>query len=238
VVYLLKPGTDKADKVSPAAGESEQPAPHARREAAFYAIAKSWGIYDIPETHLLKLDHKEYACIKMLPSDWIGVSRARTQDKTIPRKILKPYLDTGVIYKWATLDYVLGQSDRHGNNLMTGAEGKIALIDHGTTFAGPSFNPAHDQYSFVPYYLRVWGPEKGWSKLSPEERFKTLPRLPEKLDDELADWINTLNEHDLSAICFAYGINPTSCLERLHKLKSTIPVRNSACLALNALWVL
>ena len=46
---------------------------------------------------------------------------------------------------------VAGSPDSHGSNLLVGPapEHYVALIDHGSAFAGPDFNPGRDKNSFV-----------------------------------------------------------------------------------------
>lgn len=234
-LYLLKPGSGKP---SPARGISEEAASESRREAAFYATANEIGIEDVPETELLSVDGKEVASIKMLGVDWSGMHRAREKDQGMPRRVLRPLLDNGTLFRWAVADYVFGNTDRHGNNIMVGPDNGVALIDHGSAFAGASFDPAHDNNSFVPYYLRVWGPDKGWSKMSPEDRLKTLPVMSAQTDLELRDWILSLNEEAIIKILYRYGIDPAPSIDRLKALKVAVSGAKSASETVDRFWVL
>lgn len=121
--------------------------------------------------------------------------------------------------------------------MMVGPEGKVALIDHGSAFAGSSFSPGHDSKSFVPYYLRVWGPDKGWAKMSPEERLGVLPVLPETLDNEIKEWLDGLDTKKLVDTIYHYGIDPTPMLHRLQAIRAGVE-RGSLSDTLNRLWVL
>lgn len=233
-LFLLKPGSGKQ---SPAAGASEERASQSRREAAFSALARQMHIPQVPQVELVLVDGKEVAAIRMLGLDWTGLARAREQDPQAPRRVLRQHLDDGSIFKWAIMDYVLGNPDRHGNNLMIGPEGKVALIDHGSAFAGPSFNPGRDSKSFVPYYLRIWGPDKGWSKMSDSERLAVLPVLNDQADAEIKDWVKKLDVGSIADTMYRYGIDPTSSLHRLQAVLAETDRDYKISEAVNRLWV-
>lgn len=234
-LYLLKPGSGKQ---SPAAGAAEETASQSRREAAYSALAQEMHIAQVPNVELLMVDGREVAGIRMLGLDWTGLARAREQDASLPRRVLRPYLDDGTIFKWAILDYIAGNPDRHGNNLMVGPEGRVALIDHGSAFAGPSFSPGHDSKSFVPYYLRVWGPDKGWARMDPEERLRVLPVLPVALDNEIKEWVDSLDTKKMVDIIYHFGIDPTPLLHRLQAVHAALDKGERLSEVVNRLWVL
>lgn len=233
-LFLLKPGSGKQ---SPAAGANEERASQSRREAAYSALARQMHIPQVPQVELVLVDGKEVAAIRMLGLDWTGLARAREQDPSTPRRVLRQHLDDGSIFKWAVMDYVLGNPDRHGNNLMIGPEGKVALIDHGSAFAGPSFNPGRDSKSFVPYYLRIWGPDKGWSKMSDSERLAVLPVLNDRADAEIKDWVKKLDVGSIADTMYRYGIDPTSSLHRLQAVLAETDRDYKISEAINRLWV-
>ncbi len=151
ITLLLKPGSGPQ---SPAAGESQTEASQSQREAAFFAVAAAWGLGKyVPECHLLVIDGKEYAAIKFLPPEyWENGQQFKERDPNGPRRTLSLFLAD--IFKWATLDYVLGNPDRNSGNVMF-CQGEVKLIDHGSALAGIDFKPAHDKFSFVPFYLRA-----------------------------------------------------------------------------------
>lgn len=237
-LYLIKPGSGKT---SPIAGAREEKASQSRREAAFSAIARSWGFNKtVPRATLLIMDGKEVACIEMLPLDWQGLHKTKKVDPTIPQKSLRDYLDRGIVHKWAVLDYVLGNGDRHGMNIMVSPadeDHKLALIDHGSAFAGPSFDPGQDSSSFVPYYLRAWGPEKGFMKLSNKQKLDTMPVLHETKDIELREWIVGRSEKELEAFLHRFGINPAACVARLNALKDAVAHAKNASRVVDEFWV-
>jgi hypothetical protein len=112
---------------------------------------------------------------------------------------------------------------------------KIALIDHGSAFAGESFDPAHDENSFVPFYLRAWAPKK-FNALREADKLRQMPRLDEDSARVLSHWLSEVNVDKLSALLIHFGIDPQPDLERLAKLKlmaSQIPADE----AVNRFWV-
>lgn len=234
-LYLLKPGSGKQ---SPAAGAAEEKASQSRREAAYSALAQEMHISQVPNVELLMVDGKEVAGIRMLGLDWTGLARAREQDAGLPRRVLRPYLDDGTIYKWAILDYIAGNPDRHGNNLMVGPEGRVALIDHGSAFAGPSFSPGHDSKSFVPYYLRVWGPDKGWARMAPEERMRVLPVLSPAADNQVKEWLDGLDTKKIVDVIYHFGVDPTPLLHRLQAVRAAVDNGERLSEVVNRFWVL
>lgn len=232
-VFLLKPGSGA---VSPAAGVAEESASQSRREVAFYAVASDWGLGAyVPETHLVTVDGKEYAAIKLLPWNHQNLDRVRREDTSLPKKAFGGYLPDGTLHKWGALDFVTGQPDRHAGNLMIGENNRISLIDAGSAFAGADFDPAHDKNSFVPYYLRYAAPA-GFNNLSTEDRLKYMPRLSAKSGGELAVWLEGLDPARLKAILSMDGIDPEPSLSRLARLKM-LAQEMPTDLAVNRIWV-
>lgn len=217
--WLLKPGSGKK---SPAAGVDETAGSQSRREVIFATVAKLWDIEEVKPAHLLNIDGKEVAAIKMWPMDWVNLHRTLAEDATLPRRAMEPYRRNGKLFKWSVLDFVLGNADRHGNNVMIGPaiEGnKIGLIDHGSALAGPSFDPGHDKDSFVPYYLRVWaGP--GFHGMDPKEQLNQMPELAGESDDEFRTWVMSLNPQELESIIHRLGMDPAPSLARLKEIQS------------------
>jgi hypothetical protein len=146
-----------------------------------------------------------------------------------------------MLHRWAVLDFVLGNPDRHGGNLLVGPESdgyRIGLIDHGSAFAGKSFNPGHDKSSFVPYYLRVWGPDRGWSQADGRQRLGWLPTLHPGTDEGLRAWIQGLKPEVLEAELHRYGIDPEPEAARLRALQEALAGSQSASETVNRFWVL
>lgn len=235
--FLLKPG---AGGPGPQAGAKDTPASPSRREAAFYHVADDWGLGEsIPEAELVIIDGREYAAITMLPFSWNGLQWAIDEkergstSKVLPT--MAKYRDRGLLHKWAVLDFVLGQPDRHGDNIMVSEDWRLlALIDHGSAFAGPHFNPANDQNSFVPYYLRAWSPAE-WRERSLEQKLKLMPTANGKTREELAEWLEGLHADQLAGVLTRYGIDPAPELERLGKVKQ-LATQMPVDLAINRLW--
>lgn len=233
-IWLLKPG---AGGPGPAAGVQEEYASQSRREAAFYKIAELWNLENsVPRADLLIMDGREVAAIRMLPFTFKGLERRREDDPNLPRHALAHYRDQGLLHKWAVLDFVLGNPDRHGDNLMIDEDDKtLGLIDHGSAFAGDHFDPAFDKYSFVPFYLRAWNPDS-FNRVSPSEKLKRMPTVSNQIKQELRAWLDGLHADALQGTLERYGIDPQSSVKRLAKLK-VMASRMAVDDAINRLWV-
>jgi hypothetical protein len=210
--WLLKPGSGGQ---SPAAGAAEDPSTQSAREAAFFRVAKEWGIDTwFPRAELLVINDREYAALALLPWNFKTMEKRKIQDPGLPRRVLQPFLNSGVLHRWALIDAVLGNPDGHLQNVMVDDDGNVRLIDHGSAFAGSGFDPAHDQDSFVPGYLRAWAPA-AFNALSPEEKFRYMPRVNEKVAQELKGWLMSISVPELTAVLMRYGIRPDPTVHRL-----------------------
>jgi hypothetical protein len=103
---------------------------------------------------------------------------------------------------------------------MVNPDGVVALIDHGSAFAGVSYRPATDKNSFIPAYLRAWGPSN-FATLLPAERLKKMPRLNYSRDKELRRWLESIDSGRLASVIQHYGIDPMPALTRLRGLLET-----------------
>lgn len=233
--WLIKPGDSKN---SPASGVAEETATQAEREVAFYKCAEAVGLgHIVPRAELIWLNKKQAAAIHMLPFSWKNLDSLKVDEPNIGRMALEPYRASGELFKWAVLDYVLGNPDSHGMNIMVSDKEdgrKVALIDHGSAFAGLSFNPGEDSDSWIPYYLRVWSTRK-WKDMTYEERLKCLPRAPAEKEQELFHWVLSINPERIGAIMQRYGINANPSLARLAEVKSC---KSSMDLFIGKLWIL
>lgn len=232
-VWLLKPGSGGQ---SPALGAREEAASQSERESAFWHVADMLGLgQDIPRTDLVTIDGKQYAAIKLLPWSYKTLDAVRQKDPNKPRELLLKLLRHGVLHKWAVLDMILGNPDRHANNVMVGDQGEVALIDHGSAFASWAFDPGNDRNSFVPYYLRAWAPKK-FNILDPVAKLKALPRINEEMEKYLKNWILRIDGAQVANLLQCYHIDPGPTLHRLHELKTKLSTM-SADLAVNQMWV-
>jgi hypothetical protein len=228
--YILKPGSGEQN---PIVGEADSAATQSQREAAFYSVTCAFGLGEyVPECHLLLLDGAEYACMRFLPHNYKNMNDLKAHDPNLPKRLLSLYND-GTLHKWATLDYVLGNPDRHSGNIMASGE-KVNLIDHGSAFAGASFDPAKDGMSFVPYYLRPG--VVGFGKLSTEGKLRSLPRLNSENERKFGKWLLDLSSQIIGKLVSGYGIDPTPEIKRLEKLQQACSYQN-ADLAILCCWV-
>jgi hypothetical protein len=233
--WLLKPGSNKQ---SPASGARESTASQSRREAAFAEVARLWGITQVAEVGLVAVDGKEVAAIKMWPMDFVNIHRARAEDPNLPSEVFTQYERNGDLFKWAIMDYVLGNPDRHGNNVMVGAKDDgwpVGLIDHGSAFAGFGFDPGHDEDSFVPYYLRCrQGP--GFNMLDRDEQLAVMATATHDMDELVRQWAMKLDPDKMASVLHRYGIDPAPELKRLKKVQGD-PMVESFTRHINELWL-
>lgn len=237
--WLLKPGSGEP---SPAKGIANTKGSQSAREACFYACAKAvFGLeQSLPRCELLLVDGKPVAVMRFLPPEFRSLEDRARENSMSVLWTLHAYAKTGTLFKWAVMDWVLGQIDRHGRNLMAdnGQPERVYLIDHGSTFAGPDFDPAHDRSSFVPYYLRAWSPRR-FNTLPPAEKLRRMPRADAHVEVLLRDWVSGLHADTLAATCNRYGLDPRACVDRLARLRALCsdPEVKDISEAIDALWV-
>jgi hypothetical protein len=237
--WLLKPGSGPP---SPAAGIADSQGSQSAREAAFYACAKHvFGLAEsLPRCELLLIDGKPVAAMKFLPPEFKSLEKRAKDDSMRVLWSLHTYLKTGLLHKWAVMDWILGNVDRHGQNILANGSQpeRMYLIDHGSTFAGVSFDPAHDRSSFVPYYLRAWAPRK-FNTLEPAEKLRRMPVADPHVEILLRDWVAGLHSDALAGTIARFGLDPGPCLQRLAHVKELLS--NSGVQdfskAINSLWV-
>ncbi len=231
--YLLKPGSGGQ---SSAAGVTEEHASQSQREAAWYQVAKLWGLYDaFPRAELLLIDSQQVAALQFLGTSYSTLGKLEDADPNLGRKAFLPYLQDGRLHEWAVLFFVLAETDGHAQNCMLNAENDVQFIDHGAAFAGPDFDPAHDRNSFVPCFLRQWAP-KAFNGLSVEQKLEYMPKVNTRIRAELKAWLDSLHADALEHTLYRYGIDPSACLARLAKVK-TLATEMPVDLAINRLWV-
>lgn len=216
-VYLLKPGSGN---LSNALGVKEEQADSSTREVVFSKIANlsGLGMYVAP-AELLLMDNNKVAGVNFFGKDYRSLGKLRHDKELDLMPIFNKYLQSGILYKWAVLDYILGQTDRHANNMMMNRNGDVKLIDAGSAFAGPSFSPATDPKSFIPFYLRVFC-QRDFKTLTPTEREEIMPKISKEADVALAHWIDNLPEGNMVKLMSEYGINPDPSISRLKTIKS------------------
>jgi len=216
--WLLKPGAGKA---SPAAGVRDGASSQSAREAAFWHCMDRTGLGNYgPKCDLLEVNGGQVAAMKLLGTSWKSADEQNRKVDGWAREILQPYLDRGDVHRIAALFWALGESDAHGQNVLVHAEA-IALIDHGSSFAGPNFNPGRDSKSFTPYILRVFAPA-GYTKKKPEDRIDGLPKLTPAGDSALKKWVQSIDPALISETMGSHGIGNVeqeAVLERLSDLQ-------------------
>jgi hypothetical protein len=233
-VWLLKPGSGKQ---SPAAGARDDASTQSAREAAFWHVAKLVGLGNYyPRADLLIINHDApVAAMKLLGGSWRSLDERNRQVDGYAKEVLEPYLKRGDVHRIAALDWILGNPDSHGQNVMVHAE-SVAFIDHGSAFAGPNFAPGRDTKSYTPYCLRVFAPS-GYSKKKPEERVSGLPVLDRHQDADLKKWLQSIDPASMQEVMERFGIGEVAqkaVLARLDDLQGFEGPNLSA--HLNSLW--
>jgi GNAT superfamily N-acetyltransferase len=231
-LYLLKPGSGDN---SPAAGVHEEDASQSRREVAFWYAADMLGLSEyLPRADLLYIDGQEMAAIRMLPLTFKNLGTALKQNPSLMPHCMRPYLYSGLIHKWAIMDWVLGNPDRHSQNLMLGDDDRtLRLIDHGSAMAGRSFDPAHDGNSFIPYYLRAWTGMR-FSKLDDAQKARAMPTAGIDGAKAVERWLKDIDAKRFAAKLQTYGIDPEPMVERLEYIKMMPGPKDQA---INKLWL-
>ena len=234
--FLLKPGSGA---LSPAAGVKEETASQSKREVAFWEIGNAWGIGDLmPSAALLTIDGVETAVMPLLPSTWENLDKLKASPHAL-HEALEPLLLDGRVHRMAILDFVLGNADSHGSNVMVGPKSEgypMRWIDHGSTFAGTAFDPGHDTKSFIPFTLRA-GAGRGWKTKNSEERLRSMPTLALGEDQNLRHWVDGLDENKLVEICSKYGIRAEPSLHRLDAVRRASTRAASLSGAVNEMWL-
>jgi hypothetical protein len=235
-VWLLKPGSGA---ISPAAGVSEESASQSAREAAFSHVARDWKLGNITvKAEMLKVDGSEWAALAMLPYNYQNADKWKTADYGFLIRTMEKYRMEGFLHKAAVLDYILGNPDRHAQNVMVSKEGQMVLIDHGSAFAGDSFNPDADTKSFVPFYLRYNTRE--FNKMDYGQKLNIMPRLPMVLWDDFKKWFSQIDPDKLRHTLEVFGINPLPSMNRYNVIKQTIQAESPEFpvdVRINRLWL-
>lgn len=230
--YMLKPGDGRNSK---AAGVNDSPISQSKREAIFYKASEFFGLDAyLPATDLVLVDSHEIAVYELLPKSFDNLGTA-FDDKAYQISLtLQPFLQNGVLHKWAVMDYVLGNPDRHSQNIMVNKSTKqIYLIDHGSALAGKHFDPAHDSSSFIPYYLRAWS-SRQFSAMTPGQRVHFMPRAGTSGLLELTEWITNLDTSALKNLLSSLGVaDPQPYVNRLESIKTSIEPKDET---VNKLW--
>jgi hypothetical protein len=116
----------------------------AHREFFFKKIALDvFGIDSIPDTTLFRVDSNkgyEYWSAQVFHPDCTNFSH---------KSDLQDNASSNLLYKLCFLDVILGNGDRHCNNIITDKKGQLYLIDNSLTF-----DYAHFAYVYFPAYAK------------------------------------------------------------------------------------
>jgi hypothetical protein len=229
-IYLLKPGSGS---VSPAKGVKQEGASQSAREAAFSEVAQNirLGPY-VVNARMLLVDGQQWAGMNLIPFDYKTADERRRKHSALLHGVMGRYAKDGMAHKWGVLDYILGNPDRHAQNIMVGDNGHVVLIDHGSAFAGSDFSPGTDENSFVPFYLRY--ATSKFNTLNVQQKLQTMPSLDFRTEENLYKWIQSISSESVRDILLKYGIDPTETLKRI-KIVQELP--RPIDQSLNKLWL-
>jgi hypothetical protein len=235
-VWLIKPGSGST---SPAAGVADETASQSAREAAFSNVARQWGLgpYCV-RAEMLKVDGQEWAALSMLPFSYKNADKWKKEDLAFLQRTLESYRSQGILHKLAIMDFVLGNPDRHAQNVMVSEDGHVVMIDHGSAFAGEHFSPASDKKSFIPFYLRYMA--TNFSQLDYAEKLKKMPKTGFGAQGDIERFIGSIDPNKVAFITDRYNIDPQPSLERLAIVKGllkSVDGQNSIDVLINRLWL-
>lgn len=191
-----------------------------RREYAFYSVAKVLGLdHFIPETHLITIGDQEWIATELMPKEYNNFREGVFSQEVIKNSLTQKNVH-GDLHRWAILDFIAGNPDRHaGNLLMNNTTGDIKLIDHGSSMCGKDFSPNNDYYSFVAYYLR-FTTSGGYYYFSKNPLINKMPQVPEDTDRELARWAMSIDTNALSDLLTDHGFDPETFVNRLELVQN------------------
>lgn len=239
-VYLLKGEPIEQNDIK---GSDEQKATPAQREAAFPKLAQAALKGDplaqafLPAALVQAGDHI-YAVM-----EWKGGKGTCTLDELYrhdpvsTRKLLDEKLQNGDLHKLAAIDYLFGNGDRHGNNVMTDGK-EIYMIDHAGAFAGRDFSPATDGASFVPFYLRTnVEPLVNFNELSGPQKFNHMSVANINANRDIRAWLHQLPIEKMVEMAKGNGIDVSGIWKRYQELLRAVNMEN-ASQGINRLWTL
>lgn len=189
----------------------------AARAGAFHRVASEWGLgHFVEPSYPVELDGRAYAATLDRPGA-AALGTLAAERHGLPRVLLAARLQDGTLHRLAALDYLLGNPDRLPGSVEVGRDGQFWLCRNGRSFA-EGFTPASDQSSFLPAYLRAWGPER-WNSLTPAERRRHWPGVSDAVGGELVGWLAGLRDEPVKLECAARGLDPVPVLSRLSALR-------------------
>jgi len=205
------------------------------KEMGFYKVARILGLDKYVMNVGLARDAKqeEILVMQMLPRNYTILEEKRRIDPNCDRPILEQYLRDGMIFKWAVLDYVAGNPDRHSFNMMVNVEGDVIFVDHSSSMV-IDFDPSGED-TYIPYYLRAWGVK---ARMSDKDKMRHMPTLHPEVGEEVREWVMEKNPqwlYDSIAIISADAAQAAS--DRLKHIQKLMAECEDPIDTINRLWV-
>jgi len=186
--YVVKPDPHKA---APPKGMNDLISAPVR-ERSFYDLACLLHLDRfLPDTALAVDNRNEVCSVVRVLQGYRSIDALKKESPGADRGVLEAYRGRGDLHRWAVLDFIAGNVDRHGNNCWVSGDGSdIRLIDQGSTMADAHFDPYEDRKAFIPYYLRYLGAKR---KMTRDEFQRHMPTIQDDVDKALRDWIFSID---------------------------------------------
>lgn len=198
---------------------SADPEKLAPRAVTFQKIAEAWGLgHFFRPVGAVQIDDAPYLAELRCPRGFESLAELEQDTAGFARLVLAPLLSAGVIHRWAALDYLLGNGDRLDGTVYVDPDSSAAYLCGNERAFAENFRPADDKRSFLPCYMRVWGPAR-WNSLIPAEKRAQWPGAS-VLDGELSEWLLGLLEEPVKLACSERGLDPLPVLARLGALRA------------------
>jgi hypothetical protein len=176
-----------------------RPTDRAGRGAAFWEVARSWGLgHFVPQACAVTLDGEPYLAERPTPSRYSPLDSR--EGRNAPRMALLAALSDGSLHRLAILDYVLGNPDRHAGTVLVDDRGGVLLAKNEGSLGAFEVSPE----VFRPAYMTAWG---RWPEVGAAE-------------SALAAWLTGLRDEVLRSACAKRGIDFGPCLVRLERLRA------------------
>lgn len=149
----------------------------AHREVAAYEVAKKMNINYVPETVLREVQGE-------LGSLQRWVSKTKPESSWFGRN-----LNSDEVYQTGVFDFIIGNADRHGRNLLRLENGSPVLIDHGLSFprATPGFPHGLEEFFCHPLVRETM----------PQALQRKIRRLDTTVSQKVKDSIKNAIEDDV-----------------------------------------
>lgn len=175
------------------------------KEVLAWELSKKLGLQDyflpVCAFELHKNDKSVVATANpMMPEEYVSIQDLEHDREGSLNGILEPLIRSGIGHRIAFFDLLMGNKDRHRNNIFT-ANGKIICIDHSEAFT-------KSEHGWIPAILRKSGYKKGqplplceneyelrkwvdslqFSKKEFQDKLEQIKSAPGRIDENINKW--------------------------------------------------